>query len=282
MTTQLETPIRGGDLLNRLILDFNTTEEIGRVKQLWLDLATHQAIGLTCKSGFLGRHQRSFTWEQIETIGTDSILVKTEEGVDPEKPESWESVIGHEVWTDAGNKAGILSDYTLDPKTGTVIDYLFVSNGWRGITDGTYQFPRSAIIRMGSKRVIATDAIVQNAKQYAEGLGQKIVQAKELLKEDYAKTQQDLATAMEGTQSFAGQLQEKTQQVTGQAKEKLSEVASQLQETAQQVSTQAQEKYSEFRTQQPETDSSSAIAPESESEKIETEIAPESESEQTP
>ena len=35
-----------------------------------------------------------------------------------EKEESWDVLIGHEVWTDVGSKVGKLADYLLNPETG--------------------------------------------------------------------------------------------------------------------------------------------------------------------
>ncbi len=189
MTTKSETAIKGSDLLNRLIFDYITIEALGRVKQLWLDVKAHQVVSLTCQSGRLGRIQRSFTWSQIDTIGTYIILVKAQESADLEAPESLKSVVGHEVWTDAGNKAGRLADYCIDPQTGAVIDYLFVSKGRCGVADGIYRLSPSAIISVDRQRLIATDAMVQNAEQYTEGLSQKIQNAAEFLKEDCTQTQ---------------------------------------------------------------------------------------------
>jgi uncharacterized protein YrrD len=104
---------------------------------LWLNPQSHQVIGFTCKSGFLGGLKQVFRWEQITTIGTDSIIVNnTPEVIEPETPIQKISLIGHEVWTDAGNKVGKIVDYLFNPQTGAIVNYLFVSSGWRGILDG--------------------------------------------------------------------------------------------------------------------------------------------------
>lgn len=233
MSTLSETAIKSGDLLNRLVLDYKTTEKVGRVKQLWLDVKTHQVTGLTCASGMLGREQHSFSWDKIETIGKDSILVNLEEQEEVEQPELIDRVIGLGVWTDGGNKAGKLIEYCLDPQTGAVVDYLFVSNGWRGITHGTYRLPPSGVISIGSKRIIFAEAMVENPVQYEEGLGGKIRHAQESIKEDYVHSQEDFAVAVKNTQKFASQLQEKAQQATEKAKEKLSEFKAKASEDRQ-------------------------------------------------
>jgi len=238
------------DLLSRLVLDQRTTEEIGKVAQLWIDTGTHQVVSVTCKCGFLGRTQRSFGWTQIETIGMDSILVKLQPGVELETPHLAEPVVGSELWTDAGNKVGRLTDYCLDSQTGVVNSYLFTSDNLRGLTEGTYQLSPQAILSIGSKRVMAINDAVQNAERYTEGLGPKIAQAADFIREDYTQTQKDLMVVMEEGKILAGQVQKRAKKFTGQARERLTEVADQVQETTQQlanqVASQAKEQWSEI------------------------------------
>ncbi|GAB4205011.1 MAG: PRC-barrel domain-containing protein [Coleofasciculaceae cyanobacterium] len=237
MNTQLES-VKQSEVLNRLVLDRCTAEEIGRVEQLWLNPQSHQVVGLTCKSGFLGNKKRSFTWTQIEAIGNDSILVNLDSSdIEPEKPEGVVSLIGHELWTDAGNKAGKIVDYLFVPKTSAVVNYLYMSSGWRGVLDGIYLLPSSAIASVGSKRVIVPDAIIQNPLQYAEGWNQKVGQAAEFLIEDFKKTQDDLEAMKRGVHSIQEQVKDKAEKVTNIAKEKLSEVKAREQDVSQEDET---------------------------------------------
>lgn len=222
------------EVLNRLVLDRRTTEEVGHVDQLWLNPQTHQIVALTCKSGFLGNKKQSFTWAQIETIGNDSILVDFDsEAVAPEKPESAVSLIGHEVWTDAGNKAGKIIDYLFIPQTGAITQYLFISSGWRGILEGVYSLPATAIASVGSKRVIVPDGVIQDPEYYAEGLSQKANQAAEFLKEDLKKTHTDWESLKRSAQNITEQVKGTTEKVTNLAKEKLSEGQTKPQDVAQ-------------------------------------------------
>lgn len=225
MDTQLEV-VRQSDVLNRLVLDRRTTEEVGRVGQLWVNPQSHQVIDLTCKSGFLGNKKSSFSWRQIETIGADSILVNDDsETMEPEKPELF-SLIGHEVWTDAGNKAGKIVDFLFLPQTGDVVEYLFMSSGWRGVLDGIYLLAPLTIASVGSKRVIVPDEVVQMPLQYTEGLNQRFSQAAEFLKDDVKRTHLDWQAVKRNALSMTEQVKEKTQNLTSIAKEKLAEVTS--------------------------------------------------------
>ena len=229
MSTQPEV-IRQTDLLNRLVLDRNTTEKLGNVEQLWIDPQAHRVKGLSCKSGLLSRQKQLFNWSQIETIGNDGILLNsllTEDTI--ESPSKTELIIGDELWTDAGNKVGKIVDFLLETKTGNIVGYLFVSNGWRGVLDGLYFLEPIAISSVGESRTIVLAAAVENAEQYTEGINQKINQAKELIKDDYTQTKKHLKTAMGKTKETAEQLKDVTQSVTDQAKEKLSEAQKKIQ-----------------------------------------------------
>lgn len=222
--------IQQSELLNRLVIDRRTADEVGRVEQLWLVPQTHLVMGLTCKSGFLGKSKRSFTWAQIESIGADSIMVNSAlDGVDPEKPEIISSVIGHEVWTDTGNKVGKLVDYLLVPQTGSVVNYLFSSSGWRGVLEGIYLLAPQAIISANSKRAIVSEAAVSDPQKYAEGLNQKVGQAAEFLQEDYEKTVDHWKNLKERTQAGAEGVKRGAQQLSEELQDRVQEVKQQVQ-----------------------------------------------------
>lgn len=246
MNTQQEM-VKHSEVLNRLVLDRRTTETVGRVEQLWLNPQSHQVVGFTCKSGFLGSKKQSFAWAQIETIGADSILVNYDpEGIDLDKPEPAFFLIGHEVWTDAGNKAGKIVDYLFVPQSGAIVNYLFTSSGWRGVLDGIYLLPSTAIASAGRKRVIVPDAIVQEPQYYAEGFNQKVAQAAEFLMEDYMKTQGDWEAMKRGAQNIGEQVKDTTEKVTNVAKEKMTDLKSdeqdalELTDTIQTIDTTAE------------------------------------------
>ncbi len=236
--TTLTKDVKQSALLNQLVLDFNTTEIVGRVKKLWLDVEFHQVKGLTCARGMFEREKRLFSWDKIVTVGHDSILVNTEEREEIEQPELINNVIGLKVWTDAGNKAGKIVDYCIDTKTGAVVAYLFTSNGWHGITNGIYILSSDAIITVGSQRIIVAEASIENAQQYAEGLNKKIQHAKEFIHDDIAKSQSDLGVAVQNTKQAASGWQTKAHHITEVAKEKLSDTAKQLQQKDNEVSAE--------------------------------------------
>ena len=228
--------VRQSKLLDRLVLDFDTTEVVGRVEKLWLDILSHQVKGLTCSSGIFNREKHSFFWNKVVTVGHDSVLVKTEDREEVE-PESIDNVVGLKVWTDAGNKAGRLVDYCIDITTGNVTAYLFSSSGWRGIAGGIYTLDPEGVITVGNKRIIVAEDSMQNARQYEEGITQKIQHVKQFVREDIVKSRSDLGVAVRNTQKAAERLQTKAHYTTEAAKEKLSNAIEQLQHKTKQVSS---------------------------------------------
>jgi len=241
METKTET-LKQSQLIGRLVLDRSTTEEVGKVEQLWLDPKTHQVLGLVCKSGgLLGGKKQIFKWTQVTAIG-DSIMLDMSSGqVEEMKPDQLDRIVGHELWTDRGNKAGKLVDYLFDPKTGKVIDYIFTSSGLTGIVDGTYLLSPQIIDKVGSKRVIVSETAVGDSQQYEEGVGKKISKAGEFLQEDAKKTHQDLLAVQDGLQGALGQLKSKAGTMAEQAKETAKETAGQLKSKAETVAERAKE-----------------------------------------
>jgi len=180
------------DLINRLVLNYQTTESVGKLDNILLDLQNHQIKGLTSKSGLLGRERCYFFWNQVETIGKDSILVTYESEVEIKSSESVNTLVGAELWTDSGNKIGAIVDYIINTESGKVITYLFASNGWGGMGGGLYSLSPEDVINLANKRLIVRHEAVENAEQYSKGIGDRINQVTEFIKDDFEQTKKDL------------------------------------------------------------------------------------------
>lgn len=230
--------MKHSQLLSRLVLDQKTVEDRGRIEQLCLDTQSHQVIGFICKSGIFGKQKKVFAWKQIETIGTDATLVNgnsTQESLD--QSHKTVNIIGNEVWTDTGNKVGLIVEYLIDIKTGAVVNYLFKSNGWRGVFNSIYLLSPEAVSSAGNKRVIVVNSSIENPQCYTEGVTQKIGLVQDFIQEDLVKTREHINVAQReakkllvGFQATAKvvkeQAQEKAQVVTEQAKQKVEEFQS--------------------------------------------------------
>jgi uncharacterized protein YrrD len=222
MSQQLEA-IKRSELLKRLVLDRQSAEKVGHVSQLLLDKQAQKVVGIVCQSGLMGKHKHILSWEHIEAIGQDSVLVHVPQTPLLEIADSIEPPINTEVWTNTGNKAGKLLEFFFNPNTGSVVSYLFSASGLQGLIDGVYFLPPGAISSVGSQRVIVLEAAVQNPQKYTEGLGRKLDQATVFLHQDYQKTKNDLEAMKQKTQGFVGQVKDVAQEMTEKIQTKADE-----------------------------------------------------------
>ncbi len=228
MTIRAEV-IRQSELLNQLVIDRNTMEELGRVEVLWMYPQTHRVMGFICKSGFLGAKKLAFKLTQLEARGVNGILTHAQpEETDLGKVRQLVSLINHEVWSDTGNKVGFITDYLFNLQTGAITQYLFVSSGWAGITGKVYQLPQTKILSFGVKRVLVSEAAVITLALYREGIEQKLTKAGDFLKKEATQEWRSLA--------------QQTQSATQQAKSRINNLAEQAKERAQSLSNQTSEK----------------------------------------
>lgn len=234
MTTDAGAPIAQSHLLNRLVLDFDTTEEVGNVDSFLINPKTHHVVAVVCKSGLLGRDRTTFAWSQIATIGKDSLLIRLQ-ATPSDDPEIAQPMIGHEVWADSGSRVGRLADYMIHPQTGAITQYCFTAEGWQGIADGIYGVPPTAVLNAGKKRIMVASEAMNTAELISEGLAQKATQATEFLKSDYFQTRQDWESAVQSTQTIADQVQSKTKKIAKTARRRFSDLLDQVQQTADQV-----------------------------------------------
>ncbi|MCM1982513.1 PRC-barrel domain-containing protein [Lyngbya confervoides] len=197
-----ESNLKSSNLHHRLVLDRQTSEKVGHLTQLLLDPPAQKIVGFYCGGGLFGGARQAFHWDQIHSIGNDSILVSGPQwDLDWKGSSPIKAPIGHELWTDSGNQIGQLVDLVLEPATGAVVHYIFACKGWQGVMEGTYRIPPIVVSNIGSKRIIVLEAMLGHMEQETEGLGHRAEQIAEFLRADYEQTREDLAALRESAQS---------------------------------------------------------------------------------
>lgn len=120
--------IRQGELVGRGIMAYETTEEVGIVEHLLVDMKSSQVVALSYKTpGLLARRQ-ALSWAQLVNIGRDRIIVHTQAADEATAVSSLaaaQKMTGLEVWTDGGDHIGHVVDLCLNIETGDVQKYLF-------------------------------------------------------------------------------------------------------------------------------------------------------------
>jgi uncharacterized protein YrrD len=249
--SQFPETVRQGELLNQLVLDRTTMEELGRIEVLWMYPQAHRVLGFVCKTGFLSGKKLAFKLSQVTAIGENGILTQGQaEATDAEKVKQLESLINLEVWSDAGNRVGKITDCVFNLRTGAIAHYLFVSSGWSSIVGEVYQLPPGRVQSFGRKRVLVAESAIATFELAQGGIPQKLGKVGEFVKEEVTQDMRSLTKQAQSVteqakgrwQNLTGLAKQRAQALSQQAKEKLQAVNEQLREEAEILAQQARER----------------------------------------
>ena len=221
-----QSVLRQSSLLGRLMLDYDTTDELGRVDDLLVDLSQGQVVGLLCKGPLWQRQRPIYSWNQITNIGQDSLVLHGQRAAQPNA--AAQPMVGLEVWTDLGNCVGHIVDYRFE-RQGTVVQYLFAQTEQPGL----YGLAPEAIISAGRKRIMVSAPSVEQADYFAN-------ESIPLAPQDWQTTAQ--ATAQNTAQTLAEQVQQRAQGLSSYAQENwlTEDLNQQLQDKTRQLQDRTQ------------------------------------------
>ena len=276
-----EAVIRQGELVGMGLMAYETTEEVGAVAHLLVDMAQAEVVGFACKaggplSGVLGRTQ-AMSWAQLVKIGRDRIIIHTavpsSEAVENQLAAA-QNVTGLEVWTDGGDHIGRVVDFCLEVETGKVQQYLFALN----LRDEeppeedvemveVFAIAPATIISAGRKRMMIAEEDARRAQPYGQRLAVKPDQAERALNwgGEPLPVPTDFNEVIQGAQSFAGKVSDRVKQqakkfsdeqfARGQGAEEpygegsLPEITEQLQAKSEQVKRRMQKQFEQAKKQ---------------------------------
>ncbi|NDJ16974.1 PRC-barrel domain-containing protein [Myxacorys almedinensis] len=221
---QQPDPTRHSDVLNQVVLDRRSLQELGQVEVLWTYPQMHRVLGFICRSGWLGAKKTAFNLDQLDAIGVNGVLVNSKPvDTDADKVRQIESLVGWEVWTDNGERAGKIIDYLFDLETGDIEHYLFTSNSLGGMAGTIFMLPSNYILSFGNRRVLVPAGALRSFALYREGIQEKFSKVTELFKEEKSQLTQDM-------RSLLDQARERAKLVAEQAREKAKTVAERVDE----------------------------------------------------
>ena len=249
--------LRHSTLQDRLVLDYDTTESVGAVEALLVDVKQGRVEGLVCKAGLMGRQKERLSWGQLASIGTDSVVVRSHPSSGSERLMAAQPAVSLEVWTEAGNIAGQIVDFQFARNSGEVVWYLFAPEGSTALGDGLYGLRPSDILSAGRKRVMATAAAIEQADRIADGLPPVTAPSPEFL-QDGSPTPQDWQSLVKGAKQLGQTVQQRAQELKDYTQGHLPELTEQLQGQTQQASNTVQKRFEKIRSQfqQQDTDRS--------------------------
>lgn len=241
-----QTHIRQSQLHQRLVIDLETTEELGRLAHFLVDVKNHQVEGFVCKKGLLGLETVPVMWVQVESVGQDSILVRRSGAVISERLDAAITLEKQAVWSDTGNEIGQLTDYCIDLSTGAVTQYLFTAPGWQGFTDGVYTFAPESVVSTGKKRIMVRQTALEQAEQFVPGVQARV---KDAWQQDVSRTRQDMQGAIDSTRDVAEQMQSQAQKLTEQARNQFGQVFGQVKKRSKNLRSQVNDRFADAASQ---------------------------------
>lgn len=237
-----QLPVRQSQLHHRLVIDLETTEELGNLSQFLVDVKNHQVEGFVCKKGLLGLETVPVMWVQVESVGQDSILVRRSGDAISQRLDAAIALDKQAVWSDAGDQVGQLVDYCLDWSTGAITHYLFTAPGWQGLTDGIYTFAPAAVVSTGKKRIMVRHAALEQAEQFVPGVPEQV---KDAWQQDVTRTRQDWQGAVDSTREVAEQMQTQAQKLTEQARGQFGQVFGQVKKRSKHWRSQVNDRFAD-------------------------------------
>lgn len=269
-TTQkkFEDIVKQSDLVNQTVYDSDTMDELGRVEVLWMFPQVNRVLGFVCRSGLLGRQKTAFKLSQLVAVGQNSILVDGDgEPTVADKVQKLESLVHREVWSDAGEPVGYITDCLFNYRSGVIVRYLMAKRRFNTFTDDIYFLPPKAIKSFGSQRVLVDQNVVPTLKPYRHGLKSKLALARETVQTEYIdEWKAELQTLVQQVQTFSqgalqkverlsDRLRQETRTFVEQAKSSVEQAKSSGQTWAEQLRTESQnlgqtfsESFQEFTT----------------------------------
>jgi uncharacterized protein YrrD len=220
-------------LANRIVIDLQTAEELGRVAQVLVDIRSQRVAGLICGGGVLQRTGQTFLWSQVNSVGRDGIVIRVGEPA-PRVEEALQDAIplaDLELWSDNGDRIGLLADFAFEPHSGEILNYRFIARETSGLAPGLYRFAPDAIVSTGRRRMMVHDTALRQATLLEAGVPPAFQSAarREVLGYDLPDPRQGWEAAVEGTREMREQFRE--------------QFSEQFQERGEKLRTEAQEKF---------------------------------------
>jgi uncharacterized protein YrrD len=236
--------VRYSDLLNQIVLKRSTMAELGKVEVLWEYPQAHRVFGFICKSGAFDRTKTAFNLDQLETIGDNGILVRSDPvETDADRVRQIESLIGSEVWTDMGNRLGRINDHIFDLKTGAIKLYLFSPGGLKRLAGPVYALYPTQVLGWGSRRVVVSAGIANQLEVYEPGVHDRLSRFAEVFNTETTQVGQGLLERAKAKAKRAGT---QAQILAEQARDRAQALSAELLESAEYARGQAQNLRDEF------------------------------------
>ncbi|PZD75338.1 hypothetical protein C1752_00529 [Acaryochloris thomasi RCC1774] len=175
MTHALELKVCHSSFLHCQVVTTSSAKLLGQVSAVWLDLINHKVLGFSSRVGFWDTLQ-TYPWRQVVAVEDQMIKVKAASASHPSsvlhlEAQSWTATttrLDFEVWTHKGRRLGNIADYSFDPSTGIICEYLCAVQGRIGLAENLLRISPDMIMDAGQGWLVVPDAVMQQVETEAE------------------------------------------------------------------------------------------------------------------
>ncbi len=254
---ELPIIVRRSEVLNLMVMDRGTMQEVGRVERLWMYPQAHRVLGMICKGGgLLAKKRWAYKLPQVESLNQGNIWIEGPgTATSPDQVRQLETLIDHEIWVDGGDRLGVIVDCLFNRKTGQITQYLFVNNPLRRLIDAPNPLRPEEILSFGNHRALVSPQAVARLRRERPSLRDTFSQMKEQAKAEYEQvtnqTQERVRNWGEEAKTAKERLAEQATLLKQQAAERAKalqeqaaqDILPQLTEQAQELSQRVGEQY---------------------------------------
>ncbi len=148
--------MKASDVIGRKVTAREGGQEIGKVKDLAVDPAGREVLGIVLSDSILSG-TRVAPWKAVQVVGPDSVILDSAGSVVKAKSipeiqaalEKKLKVKGLKLMTNKGKELGKLTDAVFDEATGEVIGYELSSSLFSDVFDGTPFLPTPSWMEFG-------------------------------------------------------------------------------------------------------------------------------------
>lgn len=163
--------VQHSQFINCPVIDQVTEQSLGRVFEVWINSSNHEVLGFNCRAGFWDLTPRTYPLRQIRMMDDQRIAVEATPDANPTLMLNLKSEtsiatgdrIGIGIWTQRGQWLGDVTDYSFDPGSGAIIDYLCIEKSLSGSIQRQFSIAAEAVVDAGLGWLLVSEPVVQPA-----------------------------------------------------------------------------------------------------------------------
>lgn len=228
---------KGSDVLNKVVVAYNTGKRIARVHDLVFDQDTNQLLGFLIRESGLFSGAQVIAWQDVQAIGPDAIVIPTKEAiVSARQVPEIQSVLkrklvlkGTRILTTDGRFLGTIADLYFDEQSGLIEGYEASGGLFADAYSGRSFIPAPKTANIGEDITFVPPETADLMEEQVGGIRGAVQTASSRIQESTEIAAQRLQSA---AQSANDRLQQTAEETNRRLQEASQSASLQLHETA--------------------------------------------------